>query len=451
MVACARHSLKVLNLKEVETVKKVYVGMSADLIHPGHLNVLNAAAELGLVHVGVLTDAAIASYKRLPYMNYAQRAEIVSNLRSVYQVIPQQTLDYTENLKSLKPDYVVHGDDWKEGVQQKTRQAVIDTISLWGGQLVEVPYTQSVSSTALNKAVKELGTTPQIRLASLRRLLKAKPLLRFLDIHNALSGLIIEHTKVEMDGASREFDGMWGSSLTDSTAKGKPDIEAVDVSSRMSTLSEVLEVTTKPIIYDADTGGQVEHFKFTVRTLERLGVSAAIIEDKTGLKKNSLFGNEVAQTQDTIANFSNKISSAKAAQITDEFMVIARIESLILEAGMQDAISRAKAYLEAGADGIMIHSRLKDPAEIFEFCRLYNQIQNRKPLVVVPSSYNSVTEKELEKAGVNVVIYANQLLRSAFPAMQNTAETILTHSRSLECDEKMLSIKQILELIPGTK
>lgn len=432
-------------------MKKVYVGMSADLIHPGHLNILKVASELGHVTVGVLTDSAIASYKRLPYMNYEQRADIVSNLKSVSEVIPQSTLDYSENLKALKPDYVVHGDDWKDGIQQQTRQIVIDTLAEWGGELVEVPYTQGISSTALNEAVKELGTTPQIRLSSLRRLLKAKPLVRFLDIHNALSGLIIEHTKVEVDGVSREFDGMWGSSLTDSTAKGKPDIEAVDVSSRISTLSEVLEVTTKPIIYDADTGGQTEHFKFTVRTLERLGVSAVIIEDKTGLKKNSLFGNEVPQTQDSIENFSHKISEAKRAQVTDDFMVIARIESLILEAGMEDAIIRAKAFLQAGADGIMIHSRRKEPAEILEFCRQYAEIPDRKTLVVVPSSYNTITEDELEKAGANVVIYANQLLRSAFPAMQSTAQSILKHSRSLECDESMLSIKEILNLIPGTK
>jgi len=432
-------------------VKKVYVGMSADLIHPGHLNILKVASELGHVTVGVLTDSAIASYKRLPYMNYEQRADIVSNLKSVSEVTPQSTLDYSENLKALKPDYVVHGDDWKDGIQQQTRQIVIDTLAEWGGELVEVPYTQGISSTALNEAVKELGTTPQIRLSSLRRLLKAKPLVRFLDIHNALSGLIIEHTKVEVDGVSREFDGMWGSSLTDSTAKGKPDIEAVDVSSRISTLSEVLEVTTKPIIYDADTGGQTEHFKFTVRTLERLGVSAVIIEDKTGLKKNSLFGNEVPQTQDSIENFSHKISEAKRAQVTDDFMVIARIESLILEAGMEDAIIRAKAFLQAGADGIMIHSRRKEPAEILEFCRQYAEIPDRKTLVVVPSSYNTITEDELEKAGANVVIYANQLLRSAFPAMQSTAQSILKHSRSLECDESMLSIKEILNLIPGTK
>ena len=431
--------------------KKVYVGMSADLIHPGHLNILSEAAKLGEVTVGVLTDSAIASYKRLPYMTFDQRSMIVASLKQVQSVIPQNTLDYTENLKSFKPDYVVHGDDWKEGAQRETRQAVIDTLTEWGGQLIEMPYTAGISSTQLNKAIKEVGTTPQLRLGSLRRLLAAKPLITFLDVHHALSGLIIEHTEVLVNGKSRQFDGMWGSSLTDSTAKGKPDIEAVDVSSRMSTLGEIIEVTTKPIIYDADTGGQIEHFKFTVKTLERLGVSAAIIEDKTGLKKNSLFGNEVPQTQDTIENFCDKISSAKSVQVTEDFMVIARIESLILEAGMDDAIKRAEAYINAGADGIMIHSRQKDPAEILEFCRRYGEFKNRKPLVAVPSSYNTITEDELEKAGVNVVIYANQLLRSAYPAMQDTARSILRHSRSAECDEQMMPIKEILELIPGTK
>ena len=432
-------------------MSKVYVGMSADLIHPGHLNILNEAAKLGNVVVGVLTDEAIASYKRLPFMTFEQRAEIVGNLKQVSEVIPQSTLDYTENLLKLKPDFVVHGDDWREGVQQNIRLAVIETISEWGGELVEIPYTKGISSTSLNNALKELGVTPQIRLGSLRRLLNAKPILRFLDVHNALSGLIVENSKVEVNGTIKQFDGMWGSSLTDSTAKGKPDIEAVDVSSRMVTLGEIIEVTTKPIIYDADTGGQVEHFKFTVKTLERLGVSAVIIEDKTGLKKNSLFGNEVKQTQDSIENFCKKIMAAKKVQVTEDFMLIARIESLILESGMNDALDRAMAYIDAGADGIMIHSRRKQPDEILEFCQLYNQIPNRKPLVAVPSSYNHITEEELERAGVNIVIYANQLLRSAYPAMLKTSKSILTHSRSAESDKEMMAIKEILELIPGTK
>jgi len=435
----------------MKAAKVVYVGMSADLVHPGHLNVLRKAAEYGEVVVGLLTDSAIASYKRIPFMEFEQRRVVIENIKGVSRVIPQTTLDYVPNLRELKPDFVVHGDDWRAGVQRETRQRVIDVLAEWSGELIEVPYTPGISSTQLNKALREIGTTPDFRLKSLRRMLKVKPLLRFIDIHNALSGLIIENTKVSTPQGLREFDGMWGSSLTDSTAKGKPDIEAVDVSARMNTLNEVLEVTTKPIIYDADTGGQPEHFEFTVRTLERLGISAAIIEDKTGLKKNSLFGNDVVQSQDSIENFCAKIRIGKKAQATDDFMIIARIESLILERGMDDALARAIAYLEAGADGIMIHSRKEDPSEIFEFCDQYRMLENRKPLVVVPSSFNQVFEAELQERGVNIVIYANQLLRSAYPAMLATAKSILVHQRSKECDEHMLPIKEILELIPGTK
>ena len=428
-----------------------YVGMSADLVHPGHLNVLKVASSYGRVVVGLLTDEAIASYKRIPYMPYEQRKLVVESIKYVDNVVPQATLDYSENLRDLKPDFVVHGDDWKEGIQQTTRGQVIDVLSEWGGELIEVPYTKGISSTDLNKALKIIGTTPDLRLKSLRRMINAKPLLRFLDIHNALCGLIIEHTSVTVDLSTREFDGMWASSLTDSTAKGKPDIEAIDVSARMTMLNEVLEVTTKPIIYDADTGGKPEHFKFTVKTLERLGISAAIIEDKTGLKKNSLFGNEVPQTQDSIESFCHKIKEGKLAQTTDDFMIVARIESLILEQGMTDALHRAEAYIDAGADAIMIHSRKKDPTEIFTFCEKYDSLPVRRPLVVVPSSFNQVYENEFKERGVNIIIYANHLLRSAYPAMVRTAECILSNGRSSECDDYMLSIKDVLELIPGTK
>jgi phosphoenolpyruvate mutase len=432
-------------------MKIVYVGMSADLVHPGHLNVLRRAAELGEVTVGLLTDEAIASYKRVPYMTFDQRREVIGSIKGVAHVIPQPTLDYVPNLEKVRPDFVVHGDDWKEGVQQATRQRVIDTLQQWGGELVEVTYTKGISSTRLCGALKEIGTTPEIRLKSLRRMLKVKPIVRILDVHNALSGVIIETTRIDTPQGAREFDGMWGSSLTDSTAKGKPDIEAVDVSARVTTLNEVLEVTTKPIVYDGDTGGRAEHFVFTVRTLERLGVSAIIIEDKTGLKKNSLFGTDVEQTQASIEEFCHKIRQGKLAQATDDFMIIARIESLILNKGIDHAMERAQAFLEAGADGIMIHSRQKTPDEIFEFCRRYNQLENRKTLVAVPSSYNQVTEEELAAHGVNLVIYANQLLRSAYPAMLRTAKSILEHHRSAECDSQMMSINDILELIPGTK
>ena len=419
-------------------MKTVYVGMSADLVHPGHLNLLQEASKYGEVTVGLLTDKAIASYKRLPYMTYAEREKVVSALKYVSKVIPQETLDYVPNLEKLNPDYVVHGDDWKDGVQKTTRQRVIECIAKWGGKLIEVPYTQGISSTRLNQALKDVGTTPDRRLKSLRRLLEAKPIVRICEVHNGMTGAIVEHTKVKTDKVY-EFDGMWGSSLTDSTARAKPDIEAVDITARLR------------LIFDGDTGGIPEHFKFTVRSLERLGVSAVIIEDKTGLKKNSLFGNEVAQTQDSIENFCNKIRAGKAAQVTEDFMIIARIESLILDKGLDDAMQRAKAYLEAGADGIMIHSRKKDPAEIFAFCERYNELPNRKILVAVPSSYNQVTEDELSAHGINIVIYANQLLRAAYPAMKSVAESILTNHRSLECDNQLMSIKEILNLIPGTR
>jgi phosphoenolpyruvate phosphomutase len=430
--------------------KIVYVGMSADLVHPGHLSVLSKAAELGEVVVGLLTDEAIASYKRLPYMTFEERRAVVLALKGVVRIVPQTTLDYAANLRDLRPDYVVHGDDWREGVQRDTRQRVIDTLAEWGGQLVEVPYTQGISSTRLNAALKETGVTAERRLKTFRRLLQAKPVVRLLEAHNGLTGSIVEHTRVATPQGAREFDGMWGSSLTDSTARGKPDIEAVDISSRVGMLNELLEVTTKPIVFDGDTGGIPEHFVFTVRTLERLGISAIIIEDKTGLKKNSLFGTDVAQTQDSIEDFCLKIRMGKAAQATEDFMIIARIESLILDKGMDDAVTRAKAYLEAGADGIMIHSRKKDPAEIFEFCRQYNALPNRRWLVAVPSSYRQITETELAEHGINVVIYANHLLRAAYPAMKATAESILTHERALESEQNMMSISDILDLIPGT-
>lgn len=429
----------------------VYVGMSADMVHPGHLNIISEASKLGQVTIGLLTDKAIASYKRLPTLNYEQRKIVIENIKGVAKVVPQEELDYTVNLERIRPDFVVHGDDWKEGVQSQTRQKVIDTLAQWDGKLFEVPYTKGISSTQLNESLKEIGTTPDVRRSKLRRLINAKPIVKVMEAHNGLTGLIVENTKVEVNGQKKEFDAMWLSSLTDSTAKGKPDIEAVDVTSRLQGLNDILEVTTKPIVYDGDTGGIPEHFVFTVRTLERLGVSAIIIEDKTGLKKNSLFGTDVAQTQDSIEKFSAKIQAGKRAQVTKDFMIIARIESLILEQGVDDAIERAEAYISAGADGVMIHSKQKDGEEIMEFCRRFAKLDKRVPLIAVPSSYNHITEQELTEAGVNVCIYANHLLRSAYPAMVDVAKGILTYDRSLEMSDKCMSIKEILELIPGTK
>lgn len=428
--------------------KTVYVGMSADLIHHGHLNIINKARELGYVIVGLLTDEAIASYKRLPLIPYEQRKIIVENIKGVDEVVSQESLDYVPNLQKIKPDYVVHGDDWKTGVQRETRQRVMDALKEWGGQLIELEYTKGVSSTQLINAVKERGITPNKRLKSLRRLLNAKPILCFMETHNGLTGLIVENASVQKGRCKREFDGLWLSSLTVSTSKGKPDTEVVDFSSRFQTIDEILEVTTKPMIVDGDTGGKTEHFRFKVRTLERMGVSAVIIEDKIGVKRNSLFGTEVFQEQDTIGNFCEKITEGKGALVTDDFMIIARIESLILNKGMTDALTRAEAYIGAGADGIMIHSKEKDGKEIREFCDKYRLIKNRVPLVVVPSTFSHITEDEFKDMGVNIVIYGNQLIRSAYPAMIKAAESVLDHGRCKEVSEQYcMPIKEILTLI----
>ena len=432
-------------------MKTVYVALSIDLIHPGHLNIISKARELGEVTIGLLTDEAVASYKKLPLLSYEQRKTIVENIKGVKKVIPQRTKDYTENLLALKPDYVVHGDNWRTGILKNVREDVIKIISEWGGELIEPSYTTGFSARDMNRTLQEVANTPDIRRAGLRRLLNAKPVVRILEAHNGISSLIVETVKIEEAAGEREFDGMWISSLTDSTAKGKPDIELVDMTSRLQTVNEILEVTTKPIILDGDTGGRPEHFSYMVRSFERLGVSAIIIEDKKGLKKNSLFGTDVEQTQASIEEFTDKIRIGKESQTTEEFMIIARIESLILKTGMEDALKRAKACISAGADGIMIHSKEKKPDEILEFCQRYSSFDQKVPLIVVPTTYNTITEEELAEAGVNIVIYANHLLRSAYPAMVKTAKTILKNHRAFETNDDCLPIKEILTLIPGGK
>ncbi len=423
--------------------------MSADLVHPGHLNVINTGKKLGRVIIGLLTDEAIASYKRVPYLSFEHRKIIIGNIAGVSDVVAQETLDYSVNLRKLKPDYVVHGDDWQTGVQQQTRQKVIDTLKEWGGELVEVPYTVGISSTAIQKALKETGVTPENRLKKLKRILAVKPCMRVLEAHNGLSALIAENTSFTNEkGETSEFDAMWISSLTDSMAKGKPDIEAIDITSRLNTLHDILEVTTRPVIFDGDTGGRTEHFVFTVRSLERLGISAIVIEDKTGLKRNSLLEEQSSQVQETIAAFCEKIKAGKQSCVTKDFMIIARIESLILGQSMDDAVERANAYILAGVDGIMIHSKLADGKEILEFAKRYQSIPHKVPLVAVPTTYNQLTWQELSNAGFNIVVYANHLLRSAYPSMLATAESILQFDRSKEAEENLMPVSELLKLIP---
>lgn len=432
--------------------KKVYLGMIADIMHPGLINIINKGAEYGDVIIGLFTDKAIATHKRLPYLTYEQRETVVRSIHGVADVVPQDDWSYVPNLVKYKPDYIIHGDDWLEGPDKYIRDEVFRVMEAMGGQVIEIPYTKGITSSGLAEELESLGTTPQARLKSLRRLITAKPIVRIMESHCGLTGLIIEHTKVEVGNEVREFDGMWASSLTDSTSKGKPDIEAVDLTTRLHDLNDSLEVTTKPVIYDGDTGGKTEHFVFTVRTLERLGVSAVIIEDKVGLKQNSLFGTDAVQTQDTIEGFCSKIKAGKEAQVTRDFMIIARIESLIAGKPVEDALERAFAYVAAGADGIMIHSKNKDGMDIKEFCQRFREKDNHTPIVAVPTTYAQFTEEELASWGINIVIYANHMLRSAYPAMVKCAERILETTRCLEASEEYcMPIKQILNLIPGTK
>ena len=432
-------------------MKTVYLGMIGDIMHPGLINIIEQGAKYGELTIGLFTDKAIATNKRLPYLTYDQRKRVVENIKGVSKIVPQDEWSYIPNLLKYKPDYIIHGDDWKEGSEARLRAEVIETMKQIGGELIEIPYTQGINSSELDKEIKSIGTTPEIRLKTLRRLIAAKPVVRILEAHSGLSGLIIENLSVDTDNGVRSFDGMWSSSLKDSTSKGKPDIEAVDLTTRLQSLTDILECTTKPIIFDGDTGGKTEHFVFTVRTLERNGISAVIIEDKIGLKKNSLFGTDAIQTQDTIEGFCNKIRAGKQAQVTKEFMIISRIESLIAGKSVDDALERAFAYVEAGADGVMIHSKNKSGMVIKEFCERFREKDATTPIVVVPTTYNQFTEDELHGWGINVVIYANHMLRASYPAMYKVAQTILENSRSLETDSMCMPIKQILELIPGTK
>lgn len=428
-------------------MKTVYTCFCTDVIHEGHINILNEAKKYGKVIVGILSDAAMIRYNRFPTIDFEKRIHIVKELNIADEIVIQDDIMYDKIIEKIRPDYVLHGDNWKSGPMRAIRDNVEELIREYGGEIIDVPYTYNENVKRIDMKIREKLAMPEYRRKRLKQLIRMCPIVKTLEVHSGLTGLIAEKTIVENDGGLDQFDAMWISSLCDSTAKGKPDIELVDMTSRFRTIDDVMEVTTKPIIFDGDTGGLIEHFVYTVRTLERMGVSAIIIEDKTGLKKNSLFGNEVVQTQDSIEHFSEKIRAGKKIQLTDDFMIIARIESLILEQGMEDALNRAFAYVEAGADGIMIHSRKKNPAEILEFCDKFREKDMETPIVVVPTSFNEITERELAEHGVNVVIYANQLTRSAFPAMEQTARDILRYHRAKEVDDRLMPIKDIITLI----
>ena len=430
--------------------KIVYIGLAADTIHHGHTNLIEVGRKYGNIVIGLITDEVISEYKRIPYLDFNQRKKILLNLKGVVKVIPQNNYDYSENIVNLKPDYMIHGDDWKYGFQKRLRNNAIKSLKKYGGKLIEVPYTKGISSDAINRFQNLSLVTPDLRRGMLKKLIQLKKFTRFLEVHNPISAIIGENVEIEKNGKKINFDGFWSSSLTDSTSMGKPDNEYVDNSLRLSAINHIFDATSKPMIFDADTGGKLEHFDMKIKTIERSGISAVIIEDKTGLKKNSLLKNTKNQIQENIEVFSKKISIGKKAQLSDDFMIFARIESFILGKDLRDAIKRANAYLGAGADGIMIHSKSKNPKEIFEFAKQFRKDFKDTPLICVPSTYNQVTENELLKKGFNVVIYANHMLRAAYPAMKKVAIEILKNGRSKESDKKLISISELLSLIPGT-
>ena len=427
--------------------KSVYVGFAADILHKGHINVLKTASKLGEVTVGLLTDSAISSYKKFPLLDYKQREIVLKNIIHVKKVVKQDSLDYRKNLLRFKPDFVVHGDDWKDGIQKKVRQQVIDTLKKWSGKLIEVQYTKNISSSQIKDKILEIGTSPESRLSRLRRLIKAKKIIKIIESHNALTGLVVENLKIFKNKKFLEFDGMWSSSLADSAVRGKPDNQAVDYSTRISGLSEILDVTTKPVIFDADNGGRIEHISYLVQSLERIGVSAMVIEDKIGLKKNSLFKDQKGIKQDSIKNFCKKLIKAKQSKSSDDFFIVARIESFILGKGVDDALKRAKAYSKAGADAILIHSKEKKPNEIFAFSKKFQKSKYLKPLIAVPSTYSKTYERDLVKNGFKIVIYANHFLRAVHLAIKKVAKSILTNQRSFESEKYIDSIQEVLSLI----
>ena len=430
--------------------KTVYIALTADSIHHGHMRLIEKGRQLGDITIGLISDKAVAEYKRLPFLNFLQRKKILINLKGVKKVVSQNEWDYSNNVKKIKPDYLVHGDDWKVGYMSGIRKKVIKIMKSYGGKLIEIPYTKGISSAALIDNQNQISSTPDLRRGLLRRLLESKKIVRIIETHNPISAIIAENTYLEKKGKRLGFDGFWSSSLTDSTMMGKPDNESLDISMRLKGVDQIFDVTSKPLIFDGDTGGKIEHFDSKIKTMERLGISSIIIEDKKGLKKNSLLSNTKSQIQEDIKIFSKKISTGKKAQLSSDFMIIARIESFILGKNLKDAIKRAHAYIDAGADGIMIHSKSNNPKEIFNFSKMFRKNYKDIPLISVPSSYNQVKEKQLYENGFNIVIYANHLLRAAYPAMKEVAKNILSNSRSKEVDKKLLSIKEILNLIPGT-
>ena len=419
--------------------KTVYVGITGDMIHPGIINIIQQGAKYGRLIVGLLSNEAIATHKRIPYLTFEQRKAVIENIKGVSEVVPQEDWSYVPNLLKLKPDYIIHGDDWKTNYLKGIREEVFDVMKKIGGEVIEIPYTKGINSSQLFESTTNNGITAVQRLKSLRQLMNYKPIIRIMEANSGLSGLIIENLKIEKEDGIQRFDGIF-INLLDSNPSGVSEQESSNFMLKLNTVTDILECTTRPIIYGGYTSDNYENITFTIEKLELMGISAIIIEDK--FKNTQELCNE--------EEFCLKIKEGKKAQINPDFMIIAGIEELILGKSMDDALKKALASIKAGADGILISSNQKNGDDIKEFCSKLRKENKNIPIVLIPTTYNQFTEKELGEWGANIIIYADYLKKVTYPAMKKCAETILKSERSLEVNEMCMPIKEILNLIPGT-
>ena len=431
--------------------KIIYLGLTADLIHAGHINIINEALKYGQLLIGLITDQAISKEKRLPLLSYFDRKALLLNIKGVKDIVPQEDWDYSINLQKYKPDFFIHGDDWNTSEYKIIKNNCINVLSAYGGKLIEIAHTPNINSDLVVDKIRKLKNVSSLRQNTLKRLLQSKSFIKIIEVHSPMSAMIIDNLKINNERGSNFFDGFWSSSLSDSTLFGRPDIESLDIASRLNMINNIFHATTKPLVMDIDTGGLLEHLEINIKTIEQAGVSAVVIEDKKGLKKNSLFGNEVIQHQEDVKVFQEKIKLINTIKVNDNFLCIARIESLILDKGLEDALHRASSYVDAGADMVLIHSRKKTPDEVFLFANEFKRDHPNIPLACIPTSFYTVTEGLLQDKGFNLSIYANHLIRASYKHMEKIAKSILTYQTSQYIEEDIESVKDILNLIPGTK
>jgi len=400
--------------------KTVYVGMVGDMLHVGHINILKTAARLGRVTVGVLTDRAVVGYKRLPLLAFEDRVRVVESIADVAAVVPQKTLSYVENLRALRPDYVVHGDDWRYGDQvSRARAEVIATLGEWGGELVEVAYTKGISSTAIHRSGAADALFSGTRQGRLRRLLAAKPTLRIVEAHSGLSAKIAAEVRGP-DGATG-FDAVWQSGLTDAIHRGKSDGGAVDRGRRLQAVEEILDAGPLPLIYDGRAAGRPETVFDLTRALDKAGVSALCLGDRSDPDRT---GPEMSPAE-TVA----QIEAVRAACPTGAVMAISRIVVAAPGNGgsgaLDRALDRALALLEAGSDAVMFDSAADTAEPILDIAARLRRQRRDVPLFAAQSDRWGAPIHRFENAGIDAVVYETHLLRATVAPMRRAATALL--------------------------